>query len=153
MSVPNSLFSCAAHPDGSVGTSGRGEQAPTPQPGNCEASLQNAFAQSREDQFYGEARGGVLAVQDSVDLNHVHGDQALGGGDQFHCQVRLTVAQAATYQRADAGGFAWVEGVHIQAEMDGIVMLAGDGDGAAHDLRDAKLVDLGHGEDMNFMLA
>ena len=43
----------------------------------------------------------------------------------------------------------WIERIHIQAQVNGIVILSRDGDSLFHDIGHAVLVDIGHGEDVD----
>src|ERR1051326_2658854 len=70
-------------------------------------------------------------------------------GDHFHGEMGFTIGQATTDRGPNAGSLFWVQGIHIKAKVDAIIVRSRDGQGFAHDFGDTALINIGHREDMN----
>src|SRR5579884_1916731 len=84
--------------------------------------LENFFPQSGTYQFNGQRGSFVFVIQQGVDLDDIHGDQPTGVADVFHDEVRLAIAEAAAYRRADARRLLRVQRVQIEAQVDGAIV-------------------------------
>src|SRR5437763_330102 len=95
---------------------------------------QNLLSEGRECQLYSKTSSGILAVEDSVDLDNVHGDQAACVSDHFHGEMRLTITETATHRCTDSWGLAWVQRIHVEAQMQGIALWTHNRYSLAHHL-------------------
>lgn len=68
------------------------------------------------------------------------------GGDLFEDEVGFSVGDAALDGGADAGGFVWVEEVHIEADVEVVDVCCCDLEGVIDDWGDPAVIDVGHGE-------
>src|SRR5439155_24319001 len=59
------------------------------------SSLQNLFAERRQDQFDAEMRSFVMDIEDGIDLCNLEGNHFFCVCDHFHRQVRFTIIGVA----------------------------------------------------------
>src|SRR6266700_6704748 len=73
-------------------------------------------------------------------------------GNHLHREMGLAIAQSTTYRRAHTRSLTWVQRVHIQAKMNG-VMPSRNGDSSTQHFRDPKPINIRHGKDVHMVSA
>src|SRR5579863_1585247 len=58
----------------------------------------------------------------------------------------FAIAQATAYRSTNAGGFAWVKGIHIETQMDALVAFTSDSQRLLQHRGKAQLVNIRHSE-------
>lgn len=95
----------------------------------------------------------LVILERGVDLHQVHGDQAAGLMDSLADVVALTEVEASTDGGTGRGSDSRVEGIDIEAQVDGARAVRRNMlDGHLDDLGDAVLVNLVHGEGLDAVL-
>ncbi len=87
-----------------------------------------------------------MLVEDGIDLDDLERNHGLGVGDHFHGEVGFAVGDAAADRSAHAGGVGGIDEIHIEADGDAGGVVHGVLQGFGHDVAQAALVNVAHGE-------